>query len=143
MTSTPTTALSADQTARAEALERARRVLQMSHGFASTYPGIPEDLVAVARFILTGEDPYELEEIAEEDEEAAPAFHEGQRVRVLPGARANGALAAVPDPGEVVTVLDPEPDEDGDIKVQQDTSILQSWVLPQYLRPEPAPTVLR
>jgi hypothetical protein len=54
----PSTSLSEQQLARAEALDRARAVL-MRREFAGTGPVDALDVYNLACFILTGEDPWE------------------------------------------------------------------------------------
>lgn len=52
------TALSRKQRRRVDALRAARLVTSSSRGLMNSAPAQPADLVSVARFILTGDDPW-------------------------------------------------------------------------------------
>ena len=153
---TPPTYLTLDQAARSAALEKARAVLENRTAFGSAASSAdPGDIVALARFILTGEDLYEGEEddapstvvnvapgsavwldgaaqppadLTAEDIKAGHAY------LVLPGARSAGfGTEYVPPEGTVVTPHEDGVDYDGDVYVRGDEG--DAWVLPQYLIP--------
>lgn len=141
MPTTQTTALTTDQAQRAEALEKARHVLNATTGLAASSPGLPEDLVALARFIVDGVDLYQGEETVLEadfvDEtsafDAVDLYKEGDAYLVLPGAGASGSLYRVPAEGTVVTVRESGIDSDGDVYVTTDAGA-PAWVKPRFLQ---------